>query len=162
MPALSSETPASQPGGGGHHPRHVGRRGMPTRPSLPRQRPRLPKEGREWVRWRSRRGKRKADSDCQGDGGVGGWGAVFSFLIFLVCFLVLVHLFLFLCLAELGGRSGSPARTDHSGPVRDLVKGGKLGCCPRGQRQAVAIALRATCSGVARELITHHSSGIPT
>ena len=33
-----------------------------------------------------------------------------------------------------------------------------MGCCPRGQRQAAAIALWATCSGIARELITHTSN----
>ena len=59
MPALSSERPANQPGGGGHHPRHVGRGGLPTRPRLPRRRPRSPREGREWVRRGSRRGKRE-------------------------------------------------------------------------------------------------------
>ena len=59
MPALSSERHASQPGGRGHHPRHVGRGGLPMRPSLSRQRPRSPREGREWVRRGSRRGKRE-------------------------------------------------------------------------------------------------------
>ena len=58
MPALSSERHASQPGGRGHHPRHVGRGGLPMRPRLPRRRPRSPREGRERVRRRSRRGKR--------------------------------------------------------------------------------------------------------
>ena len=42
-----------QKGGGGHHPRHVERGGLPMRPSLRRQRPRQLKEGREWVRQRS-------------------------------------------------------------------------------------------------------------
>ena len=65
------------------------------------------------------------------------------------------------CLAELGGRiSGSPARTDHFGLRRDLVKGGKMGCCPREQRQAAAMTLWATCSGIVRELIIHTSASL--
>ena len=130
MPALSSERPASQPGGGGHHPRHVGRGGLPVRPSLPRQRPRSPREGREWARRRSRRGKREGRLRLlwrRGSRRLGG--PVFSFL-FLFAFLSWCAVFFSFCLAELGGRrSGSPARTDHFGLGRDLVKGGKMGRC---------------------------------
>ena len=37
------------------------------------------------------------------------------------------------------------------------LKGGKIGCCPQGQRQAAAIALRAACSGIVNKKIHTHS-----
>ena len=159
MSMLSTGRFASQPGGGGHHPRRVGRGGLPVRPKLPRRKPRSPREGGEWVRWRSKEGG--GLSDCHGDGGLGvGWSCLFFSFTFLFAFLSWCAPPSPLCLPRLvGKRSDNPARTDHFGLGRDLVKGGKMGWFPRGQRQTAVMALRAACSGIARELITHtHAS----
>ena len=100
------------------------------RPNLPRQRPRLPREGK---------GMGEAEVEEREEGGPAQTaieagsrrlgGPVFSFL-FLFAFLSWCAVFFSFCLAELGGRrSGSPARTDHFGLGRDLIKGGKMGRC---------------------------------
>ena len=155
MSALSIGRSASQPGGGGYHPHHVGRGGLPVRPKLPRRKPRSPREGGGVVRWRSKEGG--GPSNCHEDGGAGvGWSCLFFSFTFLFAFLSWCALLSPLCLSRLvGKRSDNPARTDHFGLGRDLVKGGKMGWCPRAQRQTAVMALRATCSGIARELITH-------
>ena len=76
-------------------------------------------------------------------------------------------LFWFLCVALFFGGSGEKEigepchnRSFRFGAGHGL-KAEKWRCCPRGQRQAAAIALRAACSGIARELITHTSPYTP-
>ena len=86
--------------------------------------------------------------------------------LWFLSFLLLAHayggdgvvcLFLFVCfVADMGRRRRceTPTMTAQAGPgVGKGYTGGKLaslsrGACPRGQRQAAAVALRAACSGI--------------
>ena len=120
-------------------------------PSPPRREkgaeaPQLPRGMERWARWGPKRGSNPARRVWRSRGPGGEISLCFLFLVCRCGF------FFFLCLAELGEKAiREPIILSVFGRGRDSVKGGKMGCCPRGQRQAAAIALRAACSGIANK-----------